>query len=122
MDSPVKSDSRLARRAATVGGVDIPAGAVVMVLPGAANRDPRRFDNPHEFDLRRKNANRHLAFAAGPHVCIGMHLARLEAQLALSRLLERLPGLRLDPERPTEPRGLVFRKPPELHVLWKAAA
>jgi cytochrome P450 len=59
-----------------------------------------------------------VAFAHGPHVCIGMHLARLEVHTALARLLDRLPRLRLDPERPAAARGLVFRKPPELHVLW----
>jgi cytochrome P450 len=59
-----------------------------------------------------------VAFAHGPHVCIGMHLARLEAHTAIARLLRRLPAVRLDPAHPTEPRGLVFRKPPELRVLW----
>ena len=58
--------------------------------------------------------------AAGPHVCLGMHLARLEAHTALAVLLERLPGLRLDAERPAAPRGLVFRKPPSLWVRWDA--
>jgi cytochrome P450 len=68
--------------------------------------------------VRRGNARLHAAFAHGPHVCIGMHLARLEAHAAIERLLARLPGLRLDVDRPTAPRGLVFRKPPALHVLW----
>ena len=76
------------------------------------------FADPDRFDVRRENARQHLAFAHGPHVCIGMHLARLEAHIAVGRLLERLPGLRLDPARPSAPRGLVFRKPPELHVVW----
>jgi len=71
--------------------------------------------------VRRENARQHLAFARGPHVCIGMHLARLEAHTAVGRLLERLPGRRLDPARPSAPIGLVFRKPPELHVLWSTA-
>jgi cytochrome P450 len=76
------------------------------------------FADPDRFDLARPNAGRHLAFAHGPHVCVGVHLARLEARTALTILLDRLPGLRLDPERPTEVRGLVFRKPPTLHVIW----
>jgi cytochrome P450 len=84
----------------------------------AANRDPTVFDDPDRFDLARPNARRHVAFAHGPHVCVGVHLARLEAQTALARLFARLPGLRLDPERPTSIRGLVFRKPPTLHVIW----
>jgi cytochrome P450 len=60
-----------------------------------------------------------VTFAPGPHVCLGMHLARLEALTAIDRLLDRLPGLRLDPSHPAPaPRGLVFRKPPALHVVW----
>jgi cytochrome P450 len=59
-----------------------------------------------------------MAFAHGPHVCLGMHLARLEAHAAVGGALERLPGLRLDPERPSAVRGLVFRKPQTLHALW----
>ena len=83
-----------------------------------ANRDPAVFPDPDRFDVRRTNAGRHLAFAHGPHVCIGMHLARLEAHTAVEQLLRRLPALRLDPAGPAAPRGLVFRKPPELRVLW----
>ena len=71
--------------------------------------------------MPRENAGRQLAFAGGPHVCIGMHLARLEAHAAIGRVLERLPGLRLDPSSPAAPHGLVFRKPPSLHVLWDAS-
>ena len=63
-------------------------------------------------------ASGHVAFAHGPHVCLGMHLARLEARVALGRLLERFPALRLDPERPASVAGLIFRKPAELHVVW----
>jgi cytochrome P450 len=90
MESPVKSDSRLARRPATVGGVDIPAGTVVMVLPGAANRDPRRFDNPHEFQIDRKNVREHMAFARGVHSCPGAPLARVEGRVSLERILDRM--------------------------------
>jgi cytochrome P450 len=76
------------------------------------------FADPDRFDVTRENARLHIAFAHGPHVCIGMHLARLEAHTAVERLLRRLPELRLDPASPAEPRGLVFRKPPALHVRW----
>ncbi len=93
----------------------IRAGDLVRVSIAAANRDPETFPDPDRFDVRRDNAGRHLAFAHGPHVCIGMHLARLEAHTAVARLL-RLPDLRL--AWPTAPRGLVFRKPPELRVRW----
>src|SRR5262245_206727 len=98
----------------------IARGDLVRVSIAGANRDPAVFPDPDRFDVRRENAHRHAAFAHGPHVCIGMHLARLEAHTALERLLGRLPALRVDPAHPAEPRGLVFRKPPELHVLWNA--
>jgi len=101
-----------------LGGAEIAAGDLVRISITAANRDPATFPDPDRFDPDRANAQRHLAFARGPHVCVGMHLARLEAHTALELLLERLPRLRLDPARPPEIRGLVFRKPPELQVLW----
>ena len=81
----------------------------------AANRDPETFPEPDRFDVRRDNAQRHLAFAHGPHVCIGMHLARLEAHTAVGGC-SRLPAC--GSTRPAGPRGLVFRKPPELLVRW----
>jgi len=101
-----------------LGDTRIAAGDLVRISITAANRDPATFPEPDRFDPGRANARRHLAFAGGPHVCVGMHLARLEAHTALELLLERLPRLRLDPARPAEVRGLVFRKPPELRVLW----
>src|SRR3984957_6263214 len=96
MDSPVKSDCRLARRAATIGGVDIAPGTVVMVLPGAANRDPRRFENPHEFDIRRKNVREHMAFARGVHPCPGGPLARVEGRVSIERILDRMPHIEIN--------------------------
>ena len=101
-----------------LGGASIGRGDLVTISIAGANRDPAEFREPGRFDVRRENARHQIAFAHGPHVCIGMHLARLEAHTAIGRLLARLPGLRLDPERPSAPRGLVFRKPPTLHVLW----
>ena len=109
---------RYATRDVTLGDAAIAAGDLVRISITAANRDPRTFPEPDRFDPGRENARRHLAFAAGPHVCVGMHLARLEAHVALATLLDRLPGLRLDPGRPAAIRGLVFRKPPSLHVRW----
>ncbi|MBO0864669.1 MAG: cytochrome P450 [Mycobacterium sp.] len=94
-ESPVKSDSRLARKPATVAGVDIPAGTIVMVLPGAVNRDPRRFENPHEFQLDRKNVREHMAFARGVHSCPGAPLARVEGRVSIERLLDRLSDIRI---------------------------
>ena len=101
-----------------LAGAPVAGGELVRVSIAAANRDPAVFADPDRYDAARANARLHVAFAHGPHVCIGMHLARLEAQTAVERLLRRLPELRLDPAHPTEPRGLVFRKPPELWVLW----
>ena len=99
---------------------DAPIGRreLVTISIAGANRDPDFFPDPERFEVRRENARQQIAFAAGPHVCIGMHLARLEAHTAVGRVLDRLPGLRLDPAQPTAPRGLVFRKPPALHVVW----
>ncbi|MBD0281905.1 MAG: cytochrome P450 [Thermoleophilaceae bacterium] len=109
---------RYATRDVRLGYGSIGRGELVTVSIAGANRDPAFFPDPDRFDVRRENARRHVAFAHGPHVCLGMHLARLEAGTAVGRLLDRLPGLRLDRDRPTAPRGLVFRKPPTLHVLW----
>jgi cytochrome P450 len=102
-----------------LGGAAIRAGDLVAVSVTAANRDPDAFADPDRFDPTRPNARRHLAFASGPHVCIGVHLARLEAHTAVRRVLERLPDLALDPAGATAPRGLVFRKPPQLWVIWR---
>jgi cytochrome P450 len=96
----------------------IRAGDLVRVSLSAANRDPAVFEGPDCYELTRPNVRRHLSFAAGPHVCLGVHLARLEARLALRGMLERFPRLRLDPGKPSATRGLVFRKPATLHVLW----
>jgi len=113
---------RYATADAPLGGVRVRAGDQVTVSITAANRDPATFSDPDRFDIRRPNAGRHLAFAHGPHFCIGAHLARLEAQVATHAMLERLPRLRLDAAGPSAPAGLVFRKPPELRVRWDPAS
>jgi cytochrome P450 len=102
-----------------LGDAEIARGDLVRLSITAANRDPAVFANPDAFDPGRPNLRRHVAFAQGPHVCVGVHLARLEARAALSALLRRLPGLALDPERPAAIRGLVFRKPDHLDVVWE---
>ena len=109
---------RYATRDVELAGARMRKGDFVEISLAGANRDPAFFPDPDRFDVRRENARHHVAFAHGPHVCVGMHLARLEAQTAVERLFDRLPGLRLDPARPSAPRGLVFRKPPTLEVLW----
>ncbi len=109
---------RYATADVVVAGAPIGRGDLVRVSIAGANRDPAVFADPDRFDVRRANARRHVAFAHGPHACIAMHLARLEAHTAVEQLLARLPELRLDPDAPTAPRGLVFRKPPALRVVW----
>jgi cytochrome P450 len=111
---------RYATTDATLGGAAIARGDLVRISIAGANRDPAVFERPDEFDADRPNLRRHLAFAQGPHVCVGVHLARLEARASLRALLTGLPGLRADPRRPTEVRGLVFRKPVALHACWDA--
>ncbi|MCA2207827.1 cytochrome P450 [Nocardia rosealba] len=98
MDAPVKSGFRLARRATTVGDVPIPAGGLVMFCPGAANRDPRRFEDPHEFRLDRDNFREHIAFGRGVHTCPGGPLARVEGRVSIERILDRLLDLQIDAE------------------------
>ncbi|MCT2588214.1 cytochrome P450 [Actinophytocola gossypii] len=107
---------RYATRDVTLAGARIRAGDLVSVSIAGANRDPAVFPDPDRFDPRRPNARQNLAFAQGPHFCIGARLARTEAELAARTLFDRLPGLRLASDDP--PRGLVFRKPPALHVRW----
>jgi cytochrome P450 len=128
LDAPIDESLRLEPAAAVVdryatadaelGSAPIAQGDLVRLSITAANRDPDVFADPNRFDPTRPNLRRHVAFAQGPHVCVGVHLARLEARAALSTLLRRLPGLRLDPGQPAEVRGLVFRKPRSLHVRW----
>ncbi|MGW7418679.1 cytochrome P450 [Streptomyces sp. NPDC054813] len=109
---------RYATRDIVLGPAAVRRGDLVTVSLTGANRDPAVFPDPDRFDIRRGNARLQLAFAHGPHHCLAAHLARLETRIALQRLLERLPGLGLDPERPAAPYGLVFRKPSSLHVRW----
>jgi cytochrome P450 len=110
---------RYATAGASLGGAVIRAGDLVVVSLAGANRDPAVFPDPDRFDPGRVSARQGLAFALGPHFCIGAQLARLETQAALGALLDQLPGLRL--EGPAAPAGLVFRKPPELRVRWDQA-
>ena len=113
---------RYATASARLGEADISGGDLVVVSLAGANRDPGVFPAPDRFDIRRPNARQNLGFALGPHFCVGAQLARMETRAAITTLLDRLPGLRLDPEQLAAPRGLVFRKPPALHVRWNASA
>jgi cytochrome P450 len=105
-----------------LGGAPVRRGDLVSVSLAGAGRDPAFFPDPDRFDARRANARQNLAFAHGPHYCLGAHLARIEAGAAVAALLRLLPGLRLDPARRDAPGGVVFRKPPALHVRWEAGA
>ena len=96
MESPVKTEFRLAVRSTTLAGVDIPAGTTVMISAAAANRDPDRFECPHEFRLDRKNVREQIAFARGVHSCPGAPLARVEARVSLERILARMTDIVAD--------------------------
>jgi cytochrome P450 len=89
LESPLRSQFRMTRVRTTLGGVDIPAGGTVMLLPGACNRDPRTFEGPDEFDINRANARQHIAFGHGVHTCAGAPLARTEGRVTLERFLAR---------------------------------
>ena len=91
----VKSDHRLTRVPTALAGVDIPAGRVVNVLLPAANRDPRRFEDPNRFVVDRPNARHHIGFGQGVHTCAGAPLARAEARVALERILDRMADIRI---------------------------
>jgi cytochrome P450 len=95
LEGPIKSTFRLALHDTKIAGVEVPAGAVVMASTGAANRDPRVFDDPDRFDPKRPNARRNIAFGHGEHFCPGASLARAEARISFERLLTRLDDLRL---------------------------
>ena len=103
-----------------IGGVTIPEGADITTCLGSANHDETRWENPDAFDIFRP-PQQHLAFAFGPHMCLGMHLARLETRVVVNAVLDRLANLRLDPEG-DDPhiRGLIFRSPTSIPVIFDA--
>ena len=99
-------------------GVPIPAGSTIAVNLGSANHDAARWDRPEEFDVFR-DRKPHIGFGHGAHVCLGMHLARLESTMIFNTLFDRLPGLRLDPDAPPPfVSGTYFRSPQHLRVVW----
>jgi cytochrome P450 len=111
-ESPIKGDFRLARVSTEIAGVEIPAGTTLMVLNGAANRDPRRFEQPDEFVVDRANARQHLAFGHGVHTCPGAPLARAEARVSIERLLDRLDAIRVDESEHGPPGARRFEYAP----------
>jgi cytochrome P450 len=128
VESPVKADFRLARRSTSIAGVDVAAGTPVMLLNGAANRDPRRFECPAEFRVDRANAQSHLAFGRGNHSCPGAPLARAEGRVSLERILDRMHDIRLSEEHHGPPAARRFSYAPtwvlrglnELHLEFTA--
>jgi cytochrome P450 len=99
-------------------GVSVPAGSVLHMCLGAANRDPARWTNPDEYDISRPPLPS-LVFGSGPHICLGMHVARAEMSTAINALLDRLPNLRLDPDAdPPRIIGMYERGPDQLPVIW----
>jgi cytochrome P450 len=95
LESPIKGPFRLALRNTWLAGVEIPMGSIVMAMNGAANRDPRVFEDGDGFDAKRSNTRRNIAFGHGEHSCPGASLARAEARISFERLLARLDDLRL---------------------------
>ncbi|MCK9540794.1 MAG: cytochrome P450 [Novosphingobium sp.] len=121
-DGPVTSTFRYCMRDTEVDGTVIPAGAAVNVCLQSANRDPRKFENPDTFDIFRKRTARHLAFAGGPHLCVGQHLARVEMSRAMEAILDNLHNLRLDPDMPPPNIiGHLLRAPDHIHAKFDPA-
>ncbi len=129
MQSPTKVDFRLVRRSTTLGGVPLKAGTVVMLCLGAANRDPRKFEDPHEFRPDRKNVREHIAFGRGIHSCAGAPLARVEGRITVQRMLERMQDIRIS-ESAHGPAGerryaydptFLLRGLTELHIEFTSA-
>ena len=98
IESPVKTNFRMARLTTTLGGVKIPAGSPLMLLLPAADRDARRFECPEQFDVDRPNAREHLAFGRGIHSCPGAPLVRHEGRITVERMLARLDDIRVSEE------------------------
>jgi cytochrome P450 len=119
-ETPVLFVARQATRATGIRGVEVAEGRIVSAVIASGNRDEAHYADPDRFDLDRR-ADDHLSFGFGRHFCLGTHLAKLEARTALGAVLDRLPGLRLDPDAPP-PRitGLAFRSPQALAVRFDA--
>lgn len=110
IESPVKAHFRMARTSTTIGGVEVPAGTTVMLLPGACNRDGRKFEDPNTFRADRRNVREHIAFIRGIHSCPGAPLARTEGRISLNRILDRMADIRISEEHhgPADARRYSF--------------
>ena len=117
-EPPLTGIMRVVTKDVELGGAQLPAGSVVSVSVGTANRDEHRWAEPERFDIFRA-PQPHTAFALGAHTCLGLHLARMETTVVVNTLLDRLPGLRLDPEADdVHIRGVAFRAPAHLPVVF----
>jgi cytochrome P450 len=121
LEPPLNITSRITSCATELGGIPVPANSQVIPMLGAANRDPDHYPDPDRFDIFR-DAHQHISFGTGPHMCLGMHLARMETRVAINALLDQLPELRFDPEafERDDPHihGQIFRSPTSLPVIW----
>jgi cytochrome P450 len=118
-NGPVNLNYRAVTRDTELAGVKIPKGALVQTISGLANRDPNIYADPDRFDILREVPRTHLAFASGPHICLGQHLARLEMTRAMNILLDRFPRLRLDPDYPAPfVHGGTMRSPKQIHARF----
>jgi cytochrome P450 len=117
-ETPLLNFVREVSRDTQLSGVDIPEGSEMWMNLGSANHDETRWTDPESFDIFRERKP-HIGFGHGAHVCLGMHLARLESTKIFNALLDELPGLRLDPDAPPPyVTGVMFRSPPRLDVVW----
>ena len=117
-ETPLLNFMREVTRETEIGGVRVPEGATIMLSLGSANHDESRWSEPEKFDIFRERKS-HIGFAHGAHVCLGMHLARLETTKIFNALFDELPGLRLDPDAPRPYiTGTMFRSPARLDVVW----
>jgi cytochrome P450 len=120
-ECPLTGIIRTATRDTEVCGVALPAGSFIHVNVGSANHDETRWEDAEAFDIRRPHRQA-VAFATGPHTCLGMHLAKMETRVLLDTLFERLPNLRLDPQaEDVHVTGFMFRSPMALPVVFDAA-
>ena len=114
---------RKARHAKTIGGVELPAGAEILMITGSANRDDAQFPGGETFDIGRQNARTHMSFGYGIHYCLGFQLAKLEGGIVLRQLTQRFPSLRLASDfTPRFHRNISFRVPSEVMVDWNRSA
>jgi cytochrome P450 len=124
LEGPIQWNQRVVMEDVELHGVEIPAGSIVIIVWAAANRDEETFPDPDAFDIDRPGLlKRHLGYGQGVHLCLGAPIARLEGQIAMNRVLDRLHNLRLDPDagEATHIPNLNQRSPTAVHIAFDAA-